>query len=71
MQLKLLSEIIIVEYLRLSNEYRTVPVNHEKRRAVKAYLWVIRAVMPDLVFFHFDKGSCAQKIVIELLLEIQ
>ena len=46
----------------------TVPViNHEKHRAVKAYLWVIRAVMKDLVFFHYDKGSRAQKVVIELL----
>jgi len=42
-------------------------INSEKQRAMKAYLWVVRAVMKDLVFFHYDKGSRAQKVVIELL----
>jgi transposase len=46
----------------------TVPViNNEKHRAVKAYLWVVRDVMKRLVFFHYDKGSRAQKVVVELL----
>jgi len=30
-------------------------------------LWVVRSVMNNLVFFHYDKGSRAQKVVIELL----
>jgi transposase len=34
---------------------------------VKAYLWVVRSVMENLVFFHYDKGSRAQKVVIDLL----
>lgn len=46
----------------------TVPViDNKKRRAVKAYLWVVRSVMDKLVFFHYDKGSRAQKVVVELL----
>jgi transposase len=62
-----LKEIVLQsDYIQIDES--TVPViNHEKRRAVKAYLWVIRAVMKDLVFFHYDKGSRAQKVVIELL----
>ena len=62
-----LKEIVLQsDYIQVDES--TVPViNHEKRRAVKAYLWVIRAVMKDLVFFHYDKGSRAQKVVIELL----
>lgn len=62
-----LKEIVLQsDYIQIDES--TVPViNHEKRRAVKAYLWVIRAVMKDLVFFHYDEGSRAQKVVIELL----
>ena len=46
----------------------TVPViDNQKKRTVKAYLWVVRAVMENLVFFHYDKGSRAQKVVIDLL----
>jgi transposase len=62
-----LKEIVLQsDYIQIDES--TVPViNHEKRRAVKAYLWVVRAVMKDLVFFHYDKGSRAQKVVIELL----
>lgn len=50
----------------------TVPViNNEKRRAVKAYLWMVRSVMKNLVFFHYDKGSRAQKVVVDLLRDYQ
>jgi transposase len=50
----------------------TVPViNNEKQRAVKAYLWVVRSVIDRLMFFHYDQGSRAQKVVIELLKDFQ
>ena len=63
--------------LVLSSDYiqvdeSTVPViDNKKKRAVKAYLWVVRSVMDKLVFFHYDKGSRAQKVVIELLHNFQ
>jgi len=63
--------------LVLSSDYiqvdeSTVPViDNKKKRAVKAYLWVVRSVMDKLVFFHYDKGSRAQKVVIELLHDFQ
>ena len=62
-----LKEIVLQsDYIQIDES--TVPViNNEKHRVVKAYLWVVRAVMKDLVFFHYDKGSRAQKVVIELL----
>lgn len=62
-----LKEIVLqTDYIQIDES--TVPViNNEKHRAVKAYLWVVRAVMENLVFFHYDKGSRAQKVVIELL----
>lgn len=62
-----LKEIVLAsDYIQVDES--TVPViNNEKKRTVKAYLWVVRSVMENLVFFHYDKGSRAQKVIIELL----
>jgi transposase len=50
----------------------TVPiVNDEKHKAVKGYLWMVRAVMPGLVFFYYDQGSRAQKVALKLFKEYQ
>jgi len=50
----------------------TIPViNNEKHKAQKAYLWMVRSVMDNLVFFHYDKGSRAQKVVVDLLKDYQ
>lgn len=62
-----LKELVLEsDYIQVDES--TVPViDHEKKRTVKSYLWVVRAVMKDLIFFHYDKGSRKQKVVIELL----
>jgi transposase len=62
-----LREIVLAtDYIQVDES--TVPViDNEKHRAVKSYLWVVRSVMEKLMFFHYDKGSRAQKVVIELL----
>lgn len=58
--------VLATDYIQVDES--TVPViDNKKKRAVKAYLWVVRSVMDKLVFFHYDKGSRAQKVVIELL----
>lgn len=66
-----LKEIVLQsDYIQVDES--TVPViDNEKHRAVKSYLWVVRSVMKNLVFFHYDKGSRAQKVVIELLRNYQ
>jgi len=66
-----LREIILAtDYIQVDES--TVPViDNEKHRTVKAYLWVVRSVMKDMMFFHYDKGSRAQKVVIELLANYQ
>jgi transposase len=66
-----LKEIVLqTDYIQIDES--TVPViDNEKHRAVKSYLWVVRAVMKNLVFFHYDKGSRAQKVVVELLRNYQ
>jgi len=62
-----LKEIVLAsDYIRVDES--TVPViDNKKHRAAKSYLWVVRSVMENLVFFHYDKGSRAQKVVIGLL----
>jgi transposase len=63
---KLRDIVMASDYIQVDES--TVPViNNEKHRAVKAYLWVVRSVMKDLLFFHYDRGSRAQKVVIDLL----
>jgi len=63
---------IVLESDYIQVDESTVPViNNEKQRTVKAYLWVVRSVMDKLMFFHYDQGSRAQKVVIELLKDFQ
>ena len=59
---------LVLESDYIQVDESTVPViNSEKQQAVKAYLWVVRSVMDKMMFFHYDKGSRAQKVVIDLL----
>ena len=63
-----LKEIVLQsDYLQVDET--TVPVVIEgKDKTVKSYLWLLRSVMDSLVFFHYDEGSRAQKVVIPLLM---
>lgn len=62
-----LKEIVLSsDYIQVDES--TLPVvKEEKHKTVKGYIWMVRAVMPNLVFFHYDHGSRAQKVVIPLL----
>jgi transposase len=66
-----LREIILAtDYIQVDES--TVPViDNKKHRAVKAYLWVVRSVMENLMFFHYDRGSRGRKVVVELLKDFQ
>lgn len=63
--------------LVLSSDYiqsdeTTIPIiNNEKHQTVKGYIWMVRAVVPNLVFFHYDHGSRAQKIALQLFKDYQ
>lgn len=62
-----LKEIVLSsDYIQVDES--TLPVvKEEKHKTVKGYIWMVRAVMPNLVFLHYDHGSRAQKVVIPLL----
>lgn len=56
----------------IQSDETTIPIiNNEKHKAVKGYIWMVRAVMRDLVFFHYDYGSRAQKVALHLFKDYQ
>lgn len=62
-----LKELVLArDYIQVDES--TIPViNNEKHKAVKAYLWAVRSPIEKMVFFHYDRGSRAQAVVIDLL----
>ena len=66
-----LREIVLAtDYIQVDES--TVPViDNKKHRTVKAYLWVVRSVMKNLLFFYYDQGSRAKKVVVGLLSDYQ
>lgn len=66
-----LKEIVLSsDYIQVDES--TLPVvKEEKHKTVKGYIWMVRAVMPNLELFHYDHGSRAQKVVIPLLKDFQ
>lgn len=56
----------------IQSDETTIPIiNNEKHTTVKGYIWMIRAVMGNLVFFHYDQGSRAQKVALQLFKDYQ
>ena len=41
-------------------------MDNEKHRTVKGYLWQVRAVLLDLLFFHYDHGSRGKDVALGL-----
>jgi transposase len=63
---------LVLESDYIQSDETTIPIiNSEKHKTVKGYLWMVRAVMPNLVFFHYDQGSRAQKVALQLFKDYQ
>ena len=51
----------------IQSDETVVPIiNSEKHRTVKGYLWQVRAVMLNLLFFHYDHGSRGKDVALGL-----
>jgi transposase len=61
-----LQELILSSGYIQSDETTIPIINNEKHKAINGYIWMIRAVTEDLVFFHYDYGSRAQKVALQL-----
>ncbi|MBK5247334.1 MAG: IS66 family transposase, partial [Peptostreptococcaceae bacterium] len=63
---------LVLESDYIQSDETTIPIiNNEKHKTVKGYLWMVRAVMPNLVFFHYDHGSRARKVALQLFKDYQ
>jgi len=67
---RLMEMVLSSDYIQ--SDETTIPIiNNEKHKTVKGYIWLVRAVMRDLVFFHYDHGSRAQKVALHLFKDYQ
>jgi transposase len=63
---RLQETVLSSDYIQVDET--TLPVvNDEKHKTVKGYIWMVRSVIQNRVFFHYDHGSRAQKVAIGLL----
>lgn len=66
----LVENVLASGYVQIDES--TLPViDNEKKRAVKGYIWAVRDVINNQVFFHYDRGSRSQKVLISLLRDYQ
>jgi len=66
-----LRELILASDYIQSDETTIPIINNEKRKTIKGYIWMLRAVIPKLVLFHYDNGSRAQKVALQLFKDFQ
>jgi len=67
---RLMEMVLSSDYIQ--SDETTIPIiDNEKHKTVKGYIWLVRAVMRDLVFFHYDHGSRAQKVALHLFKDYQ
>ncbi len=66
-----LKELVLGSGYIQSDETTAPIINNEKHKTVKGYIWMVRAVMGNLVFFHYDHGSRAQKVALQLFKNYQ
>ena len=67
---RLMEMVLGSDYIQ--SDETTIPIiDNEKHKTVKGYIWMVRAVMRDLVFFHYDHGSRAQKVALHLFKDYQ
>ena len=63
---------LVLESDYIQSDETTIPIiNNEKHKTVKGYLWMVRAVMPNLVFFHYDHGLRTRKVALQLFKDYQ
>jgi transposase len=66
-----LKELVLASDYIQSDETTIPIIKNEKQTTIKGYIWMIRAVMGNLVFFHYDHGSRAQKVALQLFKDFQ
>ena len=50
-----LKELVLASDYIQSDETTMPVINNEKHKTEKGYIWMLRAVIPKLVLFHYDE----------------
>lgn len=65
-EILLQKDVLDCDYVQVDET--TLPViNKEIKKAKKEYLWIVRSVMKNSFFFHYDSGSRSGKVALDLL----
>ena len=57
--------VLVSDYIQADETVEPI-INNEKHRTVKGYLWQVRAIMLNLLFFHYDHGSRGKEVALGL-----
>ena len=64
--LELKKKVLSSDYIQVDET--TLPViDHDRHKAAKEYIWIVRAAVLRLLFFHYANGSRSQKVAVDLL----
>lgn len=68
-----LTKKIVIQSDYLMMDETTIPVMDRDHPGAtrKGYHWIVRSPMLNMLFFHYDKGSRAQRVAVELLHSFQ
>jgi transposase len=60
-----MEKVLSTDYIQVDET--TLPVTDRPGSARKAYVWAVRSVLSPGLFFHYDKGSRSQEVILKLL----
>ena len=63
--LELKKKVLSSDYIQVDET--TLPViDHDRHKAAKEYIWIVRAAVPRLLFFHYaneiGRASCRERV---------
>ena len=64
-------EVLGCDYINIDESSMTVMDRDKPGGTKKGYFWIVRSPVQNQLFFHYQKGSRAQKVVVDLLRTFQ
>ena len=64
-----MNRVLAAHYIQVDETSHSVTDRPGSAR--KAYIWVVRSVISPGIFFHYDKGSRSQEVVLKMLKDYQ
>ena len=64
-----MQKVLSSDYVQIDET--TLPVTNRQGKARKAYLWAVRSPLVPGLFFHYEKGSRSQEVLVKMLKDFQ